>query len=103
VSTTEAGVARCSSCGAHIWWGRTVNHKRMPLDAQPVEDGNVVVDQDVNTLIALAEDQPAGAPVPAVRVLKKGEVPGDVPRYTSHFATCANADRHRRPKVRGTS
>ena len=99
-----AGPSCCWSCGAAIWWGRTVNHKRMPLDLIPVEDGNVVVDQDMNTLIALAEDAPAGAPVPAVHVLRKGEDPGpDVPRYTSHFATCPTADRHRRPAKAGTT
>jgi hypothetical protein len=33
-------VSRCRSCGAAIRWATTVNGKRMPVDDEPVPDGN---------------------------------------------------------------
>lgn len=80
--------ARCGSCKADIVWAITVaTGKRIPLDAQPSEDGNVAVHRDqVNgELIA--------------RVLKDGEQTGPWEhRGVSHFATCPNADQHRKRK-----
>lgn len=76
-------MARCRSCPAEVWWATTEAGKQMPLDVQPAADGNVVI----------VERRPAGV---LVRVLKKGEAPGDVATYKSHFATCPNARRHRR-------
>jgi len=82
---------QCRSCGATIkllptWGGwRNSPPKMMPLDSEPVEDGNVVI-------------EPAdGAIPPRARTLKKGEVPPDgTLRYKSHFATCPEAKRWRR-------
>jgi hypothetical protein len=72
--------ARCGSCGALIAWVRTAAGKRMPIDFEPTEDGNVVIEPDG-----------------VVHVLKAGEfpVPGEA-RHTSHFATCPKAAEHRR-------
>jgi len=82
-------MARCRSCGASITWAWTLNGKRMPIDAEPVEDGNLE--------IAARNDE--GEPV--VRYLSGGDrnpLPGFdlVPRYVSHFATCPNAQDHRK-------
>ena len=98
VTAVQVGSSpRCRSCGAPIWFGRTAKGKRMPIDPTPVEDGNVVVDQDMLVLDQLA-DIPDGCPI---RVLTKGEaVDQDVPRYVSHFATCPRAERHRREERR---
>jgi hypothetical protein len=56
--------------------------KMMPLDVEPVPDGNVVI-------------EPAdGAIPPRARTLKKGEadtLPEGTLRYKSHFATCPQA------------
>ncbi len=90
MTTTPA--PRCSSCGAVIWWGFTSKGKRMPLDAQPAEDGNVVVDWPGGLL-------PSPSAAPHVRVLRKGEDAGDVPRYRSHFVTCTAAERHRKTRT----
>ena len=55
----------------------------MPLDPEPVEEGNIVLRElDQPTPLALAVP-PAAFP--------------DEPRYLSHFATCPDAARHRRP------
>ncbi len=61
----------------------TAAGKSMPIDARPVPDGNVVYD---------------GTGPERVRVLKKGDDDLGQQRYKSHFATCAFADRFRKPR-----
>lgn len=83
----------CKSCGAEITWAWTETNKRMPLDAEPSDKGNME--------IIGRRDDPDEPPTPIVRVLKQGEadtLPGlePPPRYISHFATCVNASDHRR-------
>jgi hypothetical protein len=94
---------RCRSCHAEIWFGLTAKGKRMPIDPQPCEEGNVILDVVERALTTLATmDDPAARALterqpPPVRTLHKGEaIDPDVPRYRSHFATCPNAERHRR-------
>lgn len=73
----------CRSCGAEIVWALSGNEKRMPVDAEPTAEGNVAlveVDGDLHARVA------------AANLLEE-------PRYTSHFATCPNADAHRRPRA----
>lgn len=80
----------CRSCRAPIRWAVTTAGRRMPLDLEPVPDGNVVIEGEKDG-------------VPVVRVLHRDEQPAlfeaDQPeRFTSHFASCPDADRHRRPR-----
>lgn len=77
-------MTRCKSCGAAIRWVLSATTgRRMPLDAEPSDAGNVTVDQRMRGPTATV--WPAGEPPPA-----------DLgPRYVSHFATCPNARRHR--------
>lgn len=57
----------------------------MPMDPAPVPNGNLV-------------KVTAEASVKTVRYLKKDEkAPPGHGLYVSHFATCPNADQHRRP------
>lgn len=76
--------AACKSCSGAIEWAILPTGKLMPLDAQPVADGNIAARRDDRgDLVA--------------RVLKVGEQPADGERRgTSHFATCPNAAAHRR-------
>lgn len=76
---------RCRSCAAPIVWATTPAGRLIPIDAQPVDDGNVAVHRSLDGVHMYA------------RVLKVGEEPepGEG-RGTSHFATCPNADAHRR-------
>ena len=76
---------RCRSCQAPIVWAVTANEKRMPVDAEPVPDGNLI----------LTSDDP---PRVIMHVLGQASLfdEPDPPRYVSHFATCPHADRHRR-------
>lgn len=77
--------SHCRSCRAEILWALTPLGKRMPVDAQPSETGNVHLDH-------------AKSP-PTARVLSTMDLdrlPADTPRYTSHFATCPDHEWHRR-------
>lgn len=83
-------MSACRSCGAAVVWAVTGTGKRLPLDAEPVDGGNVL----------LAPAAPGQTPLATV-VGKRGQPSifgDDGPRYTSHFATCPQADAHRRPR-----
>lgn len=71
-------MSECSSCGAPIRWAMTANGKPMPLDFEPVSNGNVVV-------------RHGRAIIAGMTILEPNEL-----RYVSHFATCPNAASHRR-------
>lgn len=77
----------CRSCGQPIQWATTTTGKRMPVDRRPHPDGNV-----------LLRPRTAGPGLEAV-------VLGPLERlaqervhqlHQSHFATCPQADQHRR-------
>jgi hypothetical protein len=76
-------IEACRTCGAPVVWATTKNDKAMPIDAQPVADGNVEL---------------AAGPTPgtvAATVLSGPSLmPG--PLRKSHFATCPDADDWRR-------
>lgn len=81
---------KSKSCRAPILWAHTVgDDKRMPLDAKPTATGNV--------LIHISEEQP---PRLMAAVLTRGQVDGarsdGKTLYRSHFASCPDADGHRR-------
>lgn len=65
---------RCRECGAEIFFGVTHQGKRTPIDAKPTT-GFVIVD-----------DEPDSPPVVSGKV------------YVSHFATCTNPERFRKPR-----
>lgn len=76
--------ARCRSCGAPIIWARTGDKRRMPVDADPVPDGNVQLDY-------------RGGPVPYAIVWGPTHAwPAGTPRYRPHFASCPDAALHRK-------
>lgn len=83
-------VNRCRSCDARIIWTENVTtRRRMPVDADPVVGGNVVL--------------VSGNDGPEARVLTRDELSKRQPRldgqpdlYVSHFSTCPNAKAHRR-------
>lgn len=77
----------CTSCGAPIIWAETSAGNRMPVDAVPTPRGMIKL-------------YPAPDPGKAmIAIIVKAGPEGE--RYTSHFATCAEAARHRRvPKKR---
>lgn len=77
---------RCHSCGAPIRWCYTeATGKRMPVDPQPVPDGNVWV---------LRHE--GGTPVVAVALHADGVPAAEAHRYVSHFVTCPDRDTWRK-------
>lgn len=74
--------ARCQSCGAAIRWAKTTKGKPIPLDAEPCDDGNVVLEANVAIVLG-----------PLERVQRGSET-----RYVAHFSTCPNAAEHRRAR-----
>lgn len=79
----------CSSCPAQIIWASTTATGRpMPVDAEPHEDGTVLL-HPRDGRGPLAEVVPVGSQT----------LLGDVePLRQSHFSTCPQADEHRRPR-----
>jgi len=70
----------CRSCGAQIAWFKSVlTDKAMPVDVEPVADGNVVIRNGKAHVLR------ANTPVQ-----------DDELRYVNHFATCPNAAEHRK-------
>ena len=75
----------CRSCGSAIVWVEMESGKKMPLDAEPVAFVGNVLTNDKATGRVLSKEQIAVLP------------PGSK-LYRSHFATCPNANKHRKPK-----
>lgn len=73
----------CKSCRARIFWTVTIHGKSTPMDAEPSDDAGWVIDGKTEQ----------GAPV--VRQLEP-LIDGDKPRFHPHWATCPNADQHRK-------
>lgn len=65
-------MSTCRSCGARITWLETAGGKKIPVDEDPVPDGNIIV---VGKM---------------AHVLGKGQETTE-PRYVSHFVTCPQA------------
>lgn len=72
-------MSTCRSCGAEIKWAKTTTGKSIPLDPHPHADGNIELVNGVAYVKGRSDD------------------PADV-RHISHFATCPNANRHRKRK-----
>lgn len=75
------------SCGASIIWTETINGRPMLVDAEPSRDGNITLEVR------------QGKVLPA-RFAKNADQLGLTveQKYKSHFATCPNADTHRKSK-----
>lgn len=78
----------CRSCHAPIRWAVTQKGRRMPLDPEPTPDGNLV--------LAPAVEARRAPTVVALTAHNDPPLDPNTPRYTSHFATCPDAPRHRR-------
>lgn len=82
-------MSACRSCGAPVVWAVTVDGRRMPVDRDPVDGGNVLLAPSV---------EPGGSPTATVvgKRVQETLFGDNGPRYVSHFATCPDANRHRR-------
>ncbi|MGE4425478.1 MAG: hypothetical protein AB7G37_03385 [Solirubrobacteraceae bacterium] len=76
-------MATCRSCGAGVQWVLLDGGSKNPLDPEPVENGNVYVRRDGTAKVLTADE------------LGRARAEGH-PLHISHFATCPNANKHRR-------
>jgi hypothetical protein len=75
---------RCKGCDEWMVWLLTTQGRAMPLDPDPVPNGNIVIVRDGGGGL-LAE------------VLRRTDTPAPgTPRYQSHFSSCPERARFRR-------
>ena len=74
--------ATCESCGAEIIWVKTRRGKWMPIDRDPVVEFGPMK----GNLVLLSKSQDA-------MVAGRDTI---VTGHASHFATCPNANKHRK-------
>lgn len=72
-------MARCRSCGAEIVWAETSGGRYMPLDPEPRQDGNMIIEN--------------GRAI-AAGPLDQGE------RFVAHFVSCPDAAAWRKKEGR---
>jgi len=77
-------VVECRSCGAPMFWVTTAKGKKMPLDSEPVSNGAFVLDGDP---LESGEQK-------VKHIGERSEYRGE--RFSSHFSTCPDADKHRK-------
>ena len=83
-------MARCKSCGKEIRWIKTAAGKNMPVDAEEItyrkngKGKSIIVTKN--------------GEVHAANIVPNGTPDATGVGYISHFATCPNADQHRKSK-----
>lgn len=75
----------CRSCKARIFFAKTANGSQMPLDFDPVPDGNVMVNEEGVALVLKKAD-----------LFSEAVQLPEMPRYKSHFSTCPAAAHYRK-------
>lgn len=79
-------MSTCRSCHQRITWLRTPGGKAIPVDEDPSDEGNILIDVERCQLVA--------------KVFKNAdaarEFAPEEPRYLSHFVTCPQAGEWRR-------
>lgn len=84
-------MSRCKSCGAEIKWIKmNGTGKMMPVDAKPITYTDSLHPAESNALTLVTEH---GTVTKA-----RFDPGGDKVGYTSHFATCPNANAHRKDR-----
>ena len=82
-----AQISKCKSCGAAIRWKKTMTGKMMPVDYEQIA---FYPDSEGKELFVTD----GGSVVHGVRAPEEANIVHF--GYISHFATCPNADQHRR-------
>jgi len=91
-------IRRCRSCKARIFWARSERKgkdgkpKPMPIDVEPVADGNLSVHNEF--------DSELGRPVAHAAVVTALQAQGmrevGLPTYVAHFRACPHANEWRK-------
>ncbi len=82
---TAFEIKECRSCGAAVIWTVTHKGRKMPVDAEPVPNGNIRLRPEGDKVIA----EYPGKEHPSL-------LEDDRKRYVSHFATCDHSDEWRK-------
>jgi hypothetical protein len=81
-----ATTSECRSCHAKIVWAVTTKGRPIPIDPEPVPDGNIIL-------------EPRGTswrPLPPLATVWTHGAQDGVVLYKSHFATCPAAAKFRK-------
>ena len=78
----------CRSCNSPIIWTKTTNGKKMPVDLEPSPNGDFYLFRR-ERFIESVHRQSRHKSIDAA--VQRGDK-----TFTSHFATCANVEEHRR-------
>lgn len=90
MTVIETAPTVCRSCQAPIRWARTTTGNLMPLDYEPVTQGNVLLTgRRVEGRQGLLDECRVEAGPP---MFDDGTA-----RYVAHFVTCPQADQWRKP------
>jgi hypothetical protein len=82
-------VNTCRTCRAPILWAVTIAGNSIPVDPEPVPDGNIEL-----------LDRSELRMQPRAVVIDPAQTSLDAaPRYVSHFVTCPQADQHRKART----
>lgn len=83
----NASRSPCRSCAAPMVWAVTPSGKNIPINPDPVPEGNLVVEHKLRD-DGRGHFWEARPPSPLLDQ--------DKPKYVSHFATCPKASAHRK-------
>lgn len=81
---------KCRSCNADIFWCLSSLGKNIPIDAEPVDNGNLYIVKNGFRYLAIS----VNANTTIAEVCRKE----NREKYISHFATCPHANQHRKIK-----
>jgi len=104
MSPTRSRYRNCRSCRALMMWCETPKGSRMPVDVERRPDGNVRVifrrlyDEPLAVVLGPAQLEAARAEHREHYEQGLTDEP-ELRLYTSHFATCPQAEKHRRAKT----
>lgn len=87
-------MSQCKSCGAPVLWVRTMKGKKMPLDPDLTLEGEMILVDLPDGSIAAVHRSSVSEFDGLLGAVELAAAPG----RTSHFATCPNADQHRRAR-----
>ena len=88
---------RCRSCRQTIRWALTERGRPIPIDPEPRPDGNLELVYIDRVLVArtITPEREQELELQLLEASREGREPV-LPLHVSHFATCPQADIHRR-------
>lgn len=87
----------CSTCGRPMLWAVSLAGRAIPMDLNPLEEFPA---RELGVFVLLqriGKDAPLAMPLASMSALAfESAAKNDVPLFVSHFATCPQADEHRK-------